>query len=104
MVVWMGEFGRTPKVDYSSQWQGGRHHWPHVQSVVLAGAGVKGGQVYGSSDPQAGYPKDNPVKPEDVCSTVYRCLGIDPTTEIIDSLGRPQKLTEGGTVIEKLLL
>jgi len=103
LVVWMGEFGRTPKVDYSSQWQGGRHHWPHVQTVMLAGGGIRGGQVYGSSDAQAAYPKDNPVKPEDIAATVFHCLGIDPDTEFITPLGRPTKLTEGGEVLRKLL-
>src|SRR5580765_5835684 len=65
LVVVAGEFGRTPKINASA----GRDHWPRVFSVLLAGAGIKGGQVYGSSDALAGEPKDNPVKVEDLVAT-----------------------------------
>ena len=70
----MGEFGRTPKINGG----GGRDHWGHVFSVALAGGGVRGGQVYGSSDRLAAYPKDGRVPPQDLTATVFHCLGIPP--------------------------
>jgi len=99
MVIVMGEFGRTPKVNGTA----GRDHWPHVQSVMLAGGGIKGGQTYGTSDKEAAYPKDNPVKPEDLAATVFHCLGVDPETENLSQLGRPTRLTDGGTIIKPLV-
>ncbi len=74
LVVMLGEFGRTPKINKAA----GRDHWGACQSVVLAGGGIRGGQVYGSSDAQAAYPKSNPVSPEDVIATIYHALGISP--------------------------
>src|SRR5262249_47970129 len=74
LVVMMGEMGRTPRVND----KGGRDHWTFCYSVVLAGAGVRGGSVYGASDAQAAYIKDNPVHIRDLVATIYHCLGIDP--------------------------
>lgn len=94
LVVWTGEFGRTPKLNGS----GGRDHWGSVFSVALAGGGVKGGQVHGSSDAHAAYPKDGLVTPGDYTATIFHCLGIDPTTEIHDNLNRPLAITRGDVI------
>ncbi|MCY2945825.1 MAG: DUF1501 domain-containing protein [Planctomycetota bacterium] len=93
LVVWMSEFGRTPKIDKDAQ--GGRHHWPHANSVVLAGGGIQGGQVYGATDKHAAFPAADPVTPGDLAATIYHGLGMDPDTEIHDRLNRPYRITEG---------
>jgi uncharacterized protein (DUF1501 family) len=85
LVVWMGDMGRTPRINRDA----GRDHWSFCYSVVLAGAGVQGGQVYGSSDRSAAYPSTNPVSPADVAATIYHCLGIDPREKVTDQEGRP---------------
>jgi hypothetical protein len=85
LVVWMGDMGRTPRINKDA----GRDHWSFCYSVVLAGGGVRGGQVYGSSDRNAAYPSTNPVSPADVAATIYRCLGIDPRAHVTDQQGRP---------------
>jgi hypothetical protein len=90
LVVWVGEFGRTPRVE-----KGGRQHWPQCYSAVLAGGGIRGGVVYGASDPNGAYPADHPVSPADLTATLYHALGIDPATEIHDPTGRPWKLADG---------
>jgi hypothetical protein len=94
LVVAVGEFGRTPKINAD----GGRDHWGPCQSVLLAGGGVRGGQVYGSSDGQAAYPRDNPVSPEDLLATIYHALGIGPESEVHDRSDRPFRITEGRPV------
>jgi hypothetical protein len=91
LVVCMAEFGRSPKLDGG----GGRGHWGPVFSVALAGGGVKGGTVYGSSDKQGAYPKDGRVLPQDLHATIYHCLGIPRDAEIHDGLGRPLPVTRG---------
>jgi len=95
VVAWMGEFGRTPKMDSPT---GGRGHWPNCYSILLSGGGIRGGVVYGSSDKLSAFPRDNPVPPEDILATLYHCLGIDPHTMIADPLGRPMALCEGKAV------
>ncbi|MBT6484932.1 MAG: DUF1501 domain-containing protein [Planctomycetaceae bacterium] len=75
LVAMVGEFGRTPKVN-----KRGRDHWPHAYSAMLAGCGVRGGMVYGSTDKQAAYVKDNPVFPEDFSATLFEALGVPPQT------------------------
>ncbi len=85
LVVWMGEFGRTPKINKNES----RDHWPQCYTVLLAGGGVKGGYVYGSSDSHAMYPDEHPVKPEDLAATLFYLMGIDPETEIMDRNDRP---------------
>jgi hypothetical protein len=90
LVVWVGEFGRNPRVA-----NGGREHWPGCYSAVLCGAGVRGGTVYGASDRIGGRPQLHPVSPADLTATVYRSLGVDPEAMLPDRLGRPQALTEG---------
>ncbi len=94
LVVCLGEFGRTPKINA----QAGRDHWAACNSVVLAGGGVRGGQVYGASDRTAAYPALSPVSPDDLAATIYHLLGIDPRTEIHDHLGRPLCLSDGTPV------
>ena len=85
LVVWMGEFGRTPKINANIS----RDHWPQCYSVLLAGAGVKRGFIYGKSDANAMFPDENPVRPEDLAATIYHLLGINPESEIRDRNDRP---------------
>jgi hypothetical protein len=94
LIVLMGEFGRTPKFNAN----GGRDHWPWCFSAVVAGGGLRGGQVYGASDKNAAYPSSNPVTPQDLTATLYHCLGIDPHTVIHDQQNRPFTLVEGKPV------
>jgi uncharacterized protein (DUF1501 family) len=91
LVVTMGEFGRTPKVNGS----GGRDHWPDCYTAVLAGGGVCGGAVYGASDRAGAYPAADPATPADVAATVFWRFGIDPAAEVRDQTGRPFRLAEG---------
>jgi hypothetical protein len=99
LVVAMGEFGRTPRVGQITSSAGadsaGRDHWPYCYSVMLGGAGVEAGTIYGASDSQAAYPASNPVTPEDVAATIYHLMGVDPETRIDDRLDRPQTLALG---------
>jgi hypothetical protein len=94
LVVWAGEFGRTPKINPG----GGRDHWGHVFSAALAGGGVRGGQVIGSSDRLGARPREGRLQPQDVTATVFHCLGIAPNTEIRDTQGRPLALTRGEVI------
>jgi uncharacterized protein (DUF1501 family) len=91
LVIAMGEFGRTPQINKSA----GRDHWPDVYSIVLAGGGIRGGSVYGSSDKIGAYPAADPVTPGDMAATLFWRLGIDPATEIRDLTGRPYRVAEG---------
>lgn len=91
LVVVLGEFGRTPTINK----QAGRDHWPGCFSITLAGAGIRGGAVYGASDRIAAYPVENPVGPEDVAATIYHALGIPQRTELVDLTGRPIRLWSG---------
>jgi hypothetical protein len=91
LVVCLGEFGRTPRINSQS----GRDHWAACNTVVLAGAGVGGGQVYGASDRWAAYPATAPVSPSDIAATIYHALGIDLHTPLSDPLGRPIPLCTG---------
>lgn len=90
LIVVMGEFGRTPKLNARA----GRDHWPRVFSVALAGCGVRGGQVIGTSDATGESPADRPVTPSDLSATIYRLLGIDPGTSLQTPDGRPVRLTD----------
>src|SRR5262249_33284894 len=85
VVVWMGEFGRTPRINQNA----GRDHWARCWSVVLGGGALKGGLAYGATDKDGTAVKDNPVKIGELYATIYKGLGIDPGTPIRDSLGRP---------------
>jgi hypothetical protein len=96
LVAMFGEFGRTPKINPAA----GRDHWGPCQSAILAGGGVRGGQVYGASDAHAAYPKSKPVRPEDMLATIYHSLGIAEESEVIDPVGRPHRVTDGKAVVE----
>jgi len=98
LVIVMGEFGRTPRFNAN----GGRDHWPNVFSVLLAGGGIQGGQVYGASTSDGAYPAADPVAPGDLAATLYHCLGLDPHSEILDRQNRPWPLAEG-EVLRRLL-
>jgi uncharacterized protein (DUF1501 family) len=91
LIVMLGEFGRTPKINSAA----GRDHWGPCQSVVLAGGGVRGGQIYGASDKIAAYPTKNPVSPEDLIATSYQALGISPESLIYDQQNRPHVISDG---------
>jgi hypothetical protein len=91
LVVAMGEFGRTPKINGD----GGRDHWPDCYTVLLAGGGVCGGAIHGASDRQGAYPAADPVTPGDLAATIFWRFGIDPGAEVRDQAGRPYRLAEG---------
>lgn len=97
LVVWTGEFGRTPRINNNA----GRDHWGAVYSTVLAGGGVRGGQAYGSSDKVGGQPVDNPVHVRDLFATIYHALGFSHDANVFDPLGRPHFFIEG-KVVQKL--
>jgi hypothetical protein len=94
LVVWMAEFGRTPRLNGSA----GRDHWGSVFSVALAGGGVRGGSVHGASDSIGAFPRDGRVLPQDLLATLLHSLGIRPDTEIHDAQGRPIPLTRGDVI------
>jgi uncharacterized protein (DUF1501 family) len=91
LVVWMAEFGRTPKINGA----GGRDHWGKVFSVALAGGGIRAGCVYGQSDRVAGEPRDGLVLPQDLSATIFHCLGIEPHAALHDQQGRILAVSEG---------
>jgi hypothetical protein len=102
MVLAIGEFGRSPKIGVATTdnvGPGGRDHWPECYSCLIAGGGVRPGQIYGESDRFAAWPKTDPVHPYDLIATVYHALGIDPATEYRDKLNRPHRLTQHGAPI-----
>ena len=99
LVVWMGEFGRTPKINNTA----GRDHFPLAWSTVLAGAGVKGGQAVGSTGKDGAGVTDRPVSVSDFLATVFTAVGVDPKAENHTWDGRPISLVKGGTVIEGLV-
>ncbi|HUE70889.1 MAG TPA: DUF1501 domain-containing protein [Pirellulaceae bacterium] len=94
LVIVMGEFGRTPRVNAS----GGRDHWPHVQSILLAGAGIPGGTVYGASDKQGAYPAEKPIAPADLIATTLHLMGVPRDMELVDRTGRPLRACSGEPV------
>jgi hypothetical protein len=99
IVMCAGEFGRTPKVNKNS----GRDHWARSMACVLAGGGLKRGYVHGSTDASGMAPATEPVTPDDVASTIFHQLGIDPHLEMQTATGRPIQLFREGRVIEKLI-
>jgi hypothetical protein len=99
LVVVMGEFGRSPRVNVNA----GRDHWNFCYSLLLAGGGIKGGFVYGSSDRIGAQPSSCPVSPADIVATVYHCLGISPGLVLQDRLGRPLELVPWGRPIAEVL-
>ncbi len=94
LVVWVGEFGRAPRITPGPN-GGGREHWPRCYSAALAGGGVRGGTIYGGSDRWASYPTSDPVGPDDLGATILYALGIDPATEVRDPVGRPLPINNG---------
>ncbi len=94
LVVWMGEFGRSPKINAAA----GRDHWGYVYSVALAGGGVRGGQVLGASDKLGGHPKEGRASPADLTATIFHALGYAPNTEYHDRFGRPLPLSRGEVI------
>jgi len=99
LVVVMSEMGRTPRINGNA----GRDHWTFCQSMLLAGAGIRGGTVYGASDAEAAYPKEMPVSTGDICATIYQCLGIDPESTVPDITGRPMNICQGGQPLWEIL-
>ena len=95
LVVVMGEFGRTPKINGNA----GRDHWPDCFSIVLAGGGLRGGVVYGASDKIGAYPDRDPVSPADLAATIFWRFGIDPSLEIHDPTNRPFRLADGQPLV-----
>lgn len=91
LVVMLTDFGRTPRINGAA----GRDHYPNVYSIALAGGGIRGGQVYGSSDSYGAFPRMQPCGPPDVHATIFHALGISPRAEIRDMLGRPLPVSDG---------
>lgn len=98
MVILLGEFGRTPKINK----RGGRDHWPNAMSVMMAGAGIPGGQIVGATDRNGAYASDNIYAPEDFAASLYTKMGIDHRQILHDKAGRPVPLVKGGNVIGEL--
>jgi uncharacterized protein (DUF1501 family) len=96
LVLVTGEFGRTPKINHNEG--GGRDHWSRAYSALLAGGGIRGGQVYGRTDAVAGSVQDFPVRPDDLAATLYEALGIPADTILTDGQQRPRRITEGQPV------
>jgi Protein of unknown function (DUF1501) len=97
LVVWTGEFGRTPVI--SKPWAS-RDHWPHAFTFLLAGAGVRAGDIYGRTDKHAAEVLDDPVSPADLTATILSALGVDPAKSIPAANGRPHVLSTGRTIAE----
>jgi hypothetical protein len=104
LVMWMGEFGRTPRmgVQFSNNTNnvGGRDHWCNCYSVALAGGGVQGGRVIGSSDGSGGYPRERPVHISDLAATIYHALGVDPRAQLQDIQGQLRYICDGNPILE----
>ncbi|MDB4691344.1 DUF1501 domain-containing protein [Verrucomicrobia bacterium] len=98
MVICLGEFGRTPKINKDA----GRDHWPHAMSVLMSGAGIPSGQIVGATDARGFYASDNVYSPEDFAASLYTKMGIDPTQTLYQSTGRPIRLVNGGSPIKEL--
>ena len=99
MVVLATEFGRTPVINQNA----GRDHHPGAFSSVLAGAGIAGGQVYGSTDEEGYAPEDDPITIQDFNATIVTAMGLDPKHEDVSPSGRPFKMANDGTPIQDLL-
>jgi uncharacterized protein (DUF1501 family) len=100
LIVMMGEMGRTPRINGN----GGRDHWTYCYTVLLAGAGIRGGSVHGASDAHAAFVKDRPAHIRDICATIYHCLGIDPDMPVLDHGRRPVPIAHGGQALKEVLV
>ena len=98
LVVALGEFGRTPKINKDA----GRDHWPDCYTALLAGGGIKAGYVHGASDSIGAYPDRDAVTPADLAATIFTLFGIESGFKIRDSLGRPYPMCEGRPVRDLL--
>ena len=98
MVIMLGEFGRTPKVNKDA----GRDHWPHAMSVLMAGAGIPRGQVIGATDAKGYYAAENVYRPEDFAASLYTKMGIDPKQVLHAATGRPVQLVSNGRLMKEL--
>jgi len=98
LVCVLGDFGRTPKINANA----GRDHWNSCYTIMLAGAGIRPGFVYGASDRTGAVPAEFPVSPGDIMATIYRLLGVRSTTQILDSLGRPHEVVPQGRVVNEI--
>jgi hypothetical protein len=98
LVLVMGEFGRTPKVNKDA----GRDHWGQAGSMLFAGAGVQGGKIIGATDKNGAFVTERPVRPADVCWTVYDALGIDPQKMVVTPEGRPTHILDEGSTVKEL--
>lgn len=96
LVIAMGEFGRTPQINASA----GRDHWPDCYSILMAGGGIKGGNVYGASDRMGAQVDLNPVTPGDLAATIFWAFGVDPETLIYDQSNRPHPIARGKPIAE----
>ncbi len=99
LIVVNSEFGRTPKINAG----GGRDHWPRVFSIILAGGGIKRGQVYGASDALAAEPAKTPLALEDYAHTIYHLIGINPKKDLMSPGNRPQQIVMNGKLVQGLL-
>jgi hypothetical protein len=100
LVLVLGEFGRTPKINA----RGGRDHWPHAMSVLMAGAGIPGGQIVGATDAKGYHASESVYRPEDFAASVYTKLGIDPHQTLHTTAGRPVHLVSNGRLIRELFV
>jgi hypothetical protein len=101
LLVITGEFGRTPRVDTRYK-EPGRDHWPGLNTLVLAGGGIKTGQVIGTSDSRAAYPASRPIGPQDLLATLFKVLDIDLGLKYLNAAGRPIAMIDSGKPIEEL--
>jgi uncharacterized protein (DUF1501 family) len=100
LVLVLGEFGRTPKVNKDA----GRDHWPHAMSILMAGAGIPGGQIVGATDAKGYYASENIYRPEDFAASLYTKMGIDPRQHLQTNTGRPVPLVNEGKLIKELFV
>jgi uncharacterized protein (DUF1501 family) len=100
LVVCLGEFGRTPKVNKDA----GRDHWPFAMSVLMAGAGIPGGQIVGATDVKGYNASENVYRPEDFAASIYTKMGIDPNQALHTNTGRPIRLVNEGRMIKELFV
>ena len=97
LVVWVGEFGRRPTITSENS---GREHWPFCYSGLMAGGGIRGGMIYGSSDSKGAYPDRDPVHPQDLGTTIVHALGIPTDATVHDREGRPHHVATGKVITE----